>query len=267
MTDTHTHIYLTGDFPDGESRKALDRALESGVRRMILPGVAPESNADMLALHDYRPDVTAICAGLHPTELGDDWCSRWNMTLTQLAGREIVAIGETGIDLHWDASGEARQREAFRTQGEFALEHSLPLIIHSRDALDVTLDVLLSLPAQPQAVFHSFTGSPEDARRILEAGDYYFGINGVVTFKNAAPLREALAVIPPERLLLETDAPWLAPVPMRGRRNETSYLRHTAAAAAAAVGIDMADFERITDDNAARLFSSSCTIKKGREDF
>lgn len=257
MTDTHTHIYLTGDFPGNEAYEALDRALASGVSKMIFPNVAVNSVEPMLSLHDYAPGSTAICAGLHPTELSEDWESDWNEVLRLLKGRQIAAVGETGIDLYRDTSNEAAQRKAFDLQARYALLHDLPLIIHCRAAVEQTLEVLQNLPEMPRAVFHSFTGTPEDARAIMNVSDFYFGINGVATFKNAGALREAIKIIPKERLLLETDAPWLSPVPLRGRRNESAHIVHTARAVASTLGIDNETLERITDDNSRRLFDRS----------
>lgn len=254
MTDTHTHIYLTGDFPGNEAHEALDRALAAGVSRMIFPNVALDSVEPMLSLHDYSPQTTAVCAGLHPTELTENWEADWAEILRRLEGRDIIAVGETGIDLYRDSSNEDKQRKAFGLQANYALEKGLPLIIHCRAALRPTLEVLQSLPEMPAAVFHSFTGTPEDVKAILDVSDFYFGINGVVTFKNAQEVRDALKIIPRERILLETDAPWLSPVPLRGRRNESAYMVHTARAVAAILGMKAEEIERITDDNASRLF-------------
>lgn len=157
-----------------------------------------------------------------------------------------------GIDLYWDASRRTQQMKAFDAQLSLAEERGLPVIIHCRNALDETLEVLQSHPAV-SAVMHSFGGTAGDAERILQTGSYYFGINGILTFKKST-LPDAVKAIPTERLLLETDAPYLAPVPMRGRRNESAYLTHTASCLAEILGIDMQEVADLTSNNARRLF-------------
>ncbi|MDE6164669.1 MAG: TatD family hydrolase, partial [Muribaculaceae bacterium] len=160
-------------------------------------------------------------------------------------------------DLHWDATTLDLQMQAFDMQARKALELGLPLIIHSRDGLDATLEVLRGLPKIPQAVLHSFGGSAKDAERVLmEFGDMYFGINGIVTFKKATT-KEVLPVVPPGQLLLETDSPYLAPVPERGKLNESAYMVHTARFVANEMGMSVDDLGEITTQNACRLFGIS----------
>ena len=151
---------------------------------------------------------------------------------------DFVAIGEIGIDLYWDKTYRKQQREVFARQVEWATARDLPVIIHCRDGLDDVLDVLSSAGRVPRGVFHSFGGNAEDVGRIRHIGDFYFGINGIVTFKNSR-LREVLLVIGADRLLLETDAPYLAPVPHRGKRNESAFIVHTAAYVADTLGVSL----------------------------
>ena len=259
MTDTHTHLYSI-EAP-GEGEAATRRAVEAGVKRLVFPGIDPESTPALLELASRWPDHVRIALGLHPTELGDDWRGRLADMERMYAesGLSVAAIGEVGIDLHWEQESLPRQTEAFAHQLDMALERGLPVIIHSRDALEETLQPIKDCAERnggrlPRLIFHSFTGSPEDVRRIRETCDPWFGINGVVTYKNAPALREALPEIGLDRILLETDSPYLAPVPYRGRRNESSYLPHILRTVAAALGLPEDEVEKATDRNAALLF-------------
>ncbi|MDE6267444.1 MAG: TatD family hydrolase [Muribaculaceae bacterium] len=254
FTDTHTHLYLSEFEPDVTA--AVDRAVDAGVRFMLFPNVDLTTVEPMKNLHSLRTDVTAMAMGLHPTEVKADYPG----TLEQIRNElfrdpsEYVAVGEIGVDLYWDKTFRKEQMEAFRQQCEWGVTLDKPVIIHCREGLDEVLEVLASLPVPPRGVFHSFGGTPEDVDRIRKAGDFYFGINGIVTFKNSS-LRKTLPHIHPSRLLLETDSPYLAPVPMRGRRNESAYLVHTAAHVADALGMTMSDLANLTSNNAKTLFN------------
>lgn len=252
MIDTHTHIYME-EFSDGGAG-ALQRALSAGVTHMILPNVDASTLAPMRRLHERYPADTSIALGLHPTEVGEDWHEIVAGMERELAGGGFVAVGEVGVDLYWDKSRKEEQLEAFSCQVLMAERLRLPVIIHCREALDETLSVIGNLNPSTSLVFHSFTGSVDDVRKIRRVCDPMFGINGVVTFKNAAPLREALPEIGLDRILLETDSPYLAPVPYRGKRNESSYLPSICARVAATLGVagEMVDTE--TTSNAVRVF-------------
>lgn len=259
MIDTHTHLYMPEfDDVDGSAASmagqcaAVDRALATGVEMMILPNVYVATIEPLKTLHCLRPDVTAMAMGLHPTELDSDWRNTLMPIEAELRAGGYCAIGEVGIDLYWDKTYERQQMEAFDAQLGIASELRLPVIIHCREGLDHTLEVLSS-HRDVQAVFHSFGGSPADVERILSAGDFFFGINGIVTFKNAN-LKHVLPAIPVDRILTETDAPYLAPVPYRGRRNESAYMTNTLAAIADAVDMSVADVDHITSQNARRFF-------------
>lgn len=253
LTDTHTHVFLP-EF-DSDRDEVMRRASLAGVGMMVLPAIDADSIESMDSLHGRYPDCTALAMGLHPTELKDDWKSRLDDVVCLLRRRrsDFVAVGEIGMDLYWDTSGRMEQREVFRRQCELAVELGLPVIIHCREALDDTLDVLRGLDELPRGVFHSFTGDAADIDRVRSVGDFYFGVNGVVTFKNCT-LRDHLAVIGLDRILLETDAPYLAPVPNRGKRNEPANVRFTAEHVAASLGVDAAILAAETTENARRLF-------------
>ena len=250
FVDTHTHPYLP-DFDDPES--IIRNAVDAGVGHMILPAVDMSSITPMLKLYDRFKTHTSLAFGLHPTEVGDDYINVIEH-MKKCAGQyNAVAVGEIGIDLYWDKSRLNAQRDAFKRQVEWALECDLPVIIHCRDGLRDTLDVLQHCSAVPRGVMHSFGGTPEDVELIRQTGDFYFGINGIVTFKNSH-LRDTLQTIGLDRILLETDAPYLAPVPMRGRRCEPAYLVHTAGHIACHMGIPMQKLAEITTSNAKNLF-------------
>lgn len=253
MTDTHTHLYME-DFA-GDEVGAVERAINAGVTRMVFPGVSPESHEAMMALHKKFPKNTRVAIGLHPTELGDDYEITLVSMERELERGGFSAIGEIGIDLHWDASNVEVQKGAFSRQLELAKRYKLPVIIHCRDGVDETLEVIRDAgPDVPVLIFHSFTGDISDVRKIREVCDPFFGINGVVTFKNADTLREALPEIGIGRILLETDSPYLAPVPLRGKRNESSYIPIIRDKVAEILGIPPEEVEKITDSNADGIF-------------
>lgn len=255
MIDTHTHLYLTEDFPDGGS-EAVRRALDAGLSHMVLPNVGPSSMEDLLRLHSRHPGVTSVAVGLHPEEIDNDWRPKLEDVFARFEDEGPVAVGEVGIDLYHDPTFRFRQMDAFGEQLDRAYSMGLPVIIHCREALDDTLDVIRMMgERRPEyLVFHSFTGSPEDARRILSMPGSYLGINGVVTFKNAPELREAVAEAGAARLLLETDSPYLAPVPRRGRTNESAYIPFIRDRIGEVCGLPPLEVEALTDANARQLF-------------
>lgn len=253
MTDTHTHLYM--DSYAGEQSLAVERAIEAGVGRMVFPGVSPESNDALIALHRLFPENTRIGLGLHPTELGENWQETLNALEPLLESGEFSAIGETGIDLHWDASNIEAQMQAFDCQLEWAQRKNLPVIIHCRNGLHQTLEVIKGRQESlPDLIFHSFTSGREDVEEIRKVCNPWFGINGVVTFKNASNLREALPGIGIDRILLETDSPYLAPTPYRGKRNESAYIPLIRDKVAECLNMSREEVERVSDSSAADIF-------------
>lgn len=256
MTDTHTHLY-SSDYEDG-GVEAVKNAIDAGVGMMIFPGIDGSSLDEMRTLHKSFPENTRIAIGLHPTELGDDWEAVLDDMERQLRENpsEFCAIGETGIDLYWDKSTVEAQKRSFFRQYEWAAEYDLPLIIHCREGLEEALEVISSFDSEkrPQLIFHSFTYGPEEVRRIREVCDPWFGINGVVTFKNASNVRDAVAEIGIDRIVLETDSPYLAPVPHRGRRNESAYIGAVCNQVAQTLGLTFEEVERHTDAHAKKIF-------------
>lgn len=253
MTDTHTHLYM--EAYSGEESAAVERALQAGVSHLLLPGVDLTSIEPIRRLHSLYPEQTSMGIGLHPTEVDENWREAVAGMVAVLDREgDYSAIGEVGMDLYHDRSNEQAQREAFAAQLHIAAGRGLPVLIHCREALHETLDVLRAVKEDrgglPLMVFHSFTGTIDDVRAIREVCDPYFGINGVVTFKNAPKLREALPEIGAERIVLETDAPYLAPVPHRGTRNESSYIPLILNCIASTLDMPASELERITDNNA-----------------
>lgn len=252
MTDTHTHLYLR-QFENG-GVEAVERALKAGVTHMILPNVDYETIEPMKNLHSLFPENTSMAIGLHPTDIMTEWEDFLIKVEEEAKTGEYRAIGEVGIDLYWDKSNLELQKEVFSRQLKIAEKYGLPVIIHSRDAFDETLEVIGKVKPTVPLIFHSFTGGIREVRKIREICDPYFGINGVSTYKNAPELRESLPEIGIERIVLETDSPYLSPVPHRGKRNESSYIPLILGQVAQSLGIPERDAERATDQNARKIF-------------
>lgn len=255
LVDTHTHLYLE-EFPDSEGAAAVRRALDAGIGKMIFPNVDRSTVEPMRALHARFTECTRMAIGLHPTEVNDsDIDSQLDFVTEALnSGDKFVAIGEIGIDLYWDKTFRERQMQVLELQLLLAVDNRLPAIIHCREALDETLEVIAGLRDKPPLVFHSFGGDKKDVEKIRALCDPMFGINGIVTFKNSR-LRETLPAIGIERIMLETDAPYLAPVPHRGKINRPSYLPHIAAHIAASMGLPLDDVAQSTTANARKFFN------------
>ena len=252
MIDSHSHIYC--DAFDEDRDAVIARSRQAGVRHIILPNENVESVARLAVLHERYPDYVSMTLGLHPEDVHDDYLAALGAMRPMLDRYPIVAIGEIGIDLYWDKTWRDQQRHALDIQLHWCHERDLPFIIHCREALDDILDVIdhLDCPV-PRGVFHSFTGTPDEVERIRERGDFYFGVNGIVTFKKSA-VPQLLPVIGLDRLLLETDSPYLAPVPNRGKRNESANIPYINDFVAQAMGVSPQEVSAATDRNAATLF-------------
>jgi len=250
-TDSHTHLYLDAFDPDRE--QMLRRALDAKVTRMLLPNIDSSSMDAMFGLADRFPEHCYPMMGLHPTSVKDNYREELARVEKGLQREGIIAIGETGIDLYWDKTYHKEQEAAFATQIAWAMELDLPLVIHARDSFQEIFQVLdKSGGPELRGVFHSFTGGMEELERALSY-NFMIGINGIVTFKNS-DLVDVVRAIPKNRLLLETDAPFLAPVPYRGKRNESSYLPETAAKVAEIHNLPREEIAWITSKNAEHLF-------------
>lgn len=254
FVDTHTHLYLDDFLPSRET--VVKNAFAAGVEKLVFPNVDLATVGPMNDLQSRFPDKIFMAMGLHPTEIGETWEADLAEIESELAAspEKYVAIGEIGIDLYWDRTYREQQLKAFSRQVDWAISRDLPVIIHCRDGLDEILAVLAEKAGKVRGVFHSFGGSADDVRRIRETGDFYFGINGIVTFKNSK-LGDTLPEIGLDRILLETDSPYLAPVPFRGKRNESAYIVNIAERVAACLNVSCKEIEETTTANAVRLFS------------
>ncbi|MCH5225445.1 MAG: TatD family hydrolase [Muribaculaceae bacterium] len=255
MIDTHTHLY----YPDyGEAiNDILARAQELGVSHFVLPNVNEESVAQVRDFHSRFPHVTSMAMGIHPTDVKDNWEEFIPIMEKELSSGDYVAVGEVGIDLYWDKSTLPLQLEAFQRQLTIAMKYQLPVIIHCREAIEETMEVIEKIRPNVPLIFHSFTGNSEDIRRIRKGCDPFFGINGVVTYKNAPALRDAIKEIGLNKILLETDAPYLTPVPHRGKRNDSSFLPFIRDKIAEVLELDPSIIDKITDENAKAIFNIS----------
>lgn len=252
LIDTHTHLYLA-EFEDGGD-SAVARAIDSGVGHLVMPNVDLSTIAPMRALAAHHPEKISMAMGLHPTEVSENWRDDLQVISDEFAAHpnDYVAVGEVGIDLYWDKTFASEQMQVFDTQLSWAEQRNLPVIIHCREGLDEVLEVMASHPSV-KTVFHSFGGTADDVERIRRHGDHYFGINGIVTFKNSK-LRDVLPAIGIDRILLETDSPYLAPVPHRGKRNESAFLTATAAHVATSLGVTNDALAAATTQNARSFF-------------
>ena len=254
FVDTHTHLF-TAEF-DADRPAAVQRAIDAGVATLCLPAINEESLAPLLAMCDAFPDVCHPMIGLHPTELGEDYNAVLDRMYDLLkSDRRFVAIGEVGLDFYWDDTRKREQEEAFRRQIEWAAESGLPLAIHSRSAFNELYSIMDDYRGRGlRGVFHCFSGSDDEACKLLSFDGFYLGIGGVVTYKKST-LPDVLKRVPLERVLLETDSPYLAPVPMRGKRNESSFVPYVADFLAGIYGCTVEEVATVTTANARALFT------------
>ncbi|ADQ79699.1 hydrolase, TatD family [Paludibacter propionicigenes WB4] len=222
MIDTHSHIY-SEDF-DADRAETVQRAKEVGISHIILPNCDSSTLAPMLALEAEYPDFCHAAIGLHPTSVKEDYENELDLVKSELERRDWIAVGEIGIDLYWDKTFLREQIKAFQLQLDWALYYKLPVIIHVRDSFRETMEALAPYKDKGlTGVFHSFTGTVEEALQIIDFGGFKLGINGIVTFKNSG-LAAVVEQISLEHILLETDSPYLTPTPHRGKRNESAYV-------------------------------------------
>jgi TatD DNase family protein len=251
--DTHCHLYLD-EFTD-DRLAAINRAVDDGVSKILLPNIDRTSWQPMLELSSQYPDICFPMAGLHPTSVLPETIAQELAVLTlQLETNTFVAIGEIGIDLYWDKTHQDLQEEIFRFQIQLAKKHKLPIVIHVRKSFDEVWRILKPESGPDmKGVFHCFPGDENQARLVTEAG-FMLGVGGVVSFKNSG-LQHVIAAVGVEHIILETDAPFLAPVPYRGKRNEPAYIPVIAAKVAEVCGISIEEVAEITTANALRLFN------------
>ena len=253
FVDTHTHLF-TAEF-DADRAGVVRRAMDAGVSTLCLPAINEESLNPLLAMCETFPGVCYPMIGLHPTELGDDYSLVLDRMYDLLkADDRFIAIGEVGLDYYWDDTKKKEQKDAFCRQVEWALEMDLPLAIHSRSAFNELYEIMQNYRGRGlRGVFHCFSGSDDEAHKLLSFDGFYLGIGGVVTYKKSI-LPDVLKSVPLERVVLETDSPYLAPVPKRGKRNESAYVPHIAEFLSVVYGCSVEQIAVVTTANAHNLF-------------
>lgn len=250
--DTHAHLFDETFRDDRE--EVVARALGRGVSRMVLPNIDPDSLAPLFETYRQHPEAFRCAVGLHPTSVDSAWRGALEAIAPSLDAEGVVAVGEVGLDYYWDTTFAAAQRDALVAQMEWALERNWPLLLHARDAIDDVLTLLETPRARAiRAVLHAFNGTAQQYRRAIARPNTWIGIGGIATYKKGfSP--ELIAALDFGRAVMETDAPYLAPVPHRGKRNEPAYLVDTAAHLSAATGCPTDQIARLTTQAAADLF-------------
>ena len=253
IIDTHSHIY-SEEF-DNDIDDVIKRAKQAGVEKILLPNIDASS---IDRLHSISDRYTGYCIpmmGLHPTSVGENWKEELDIMRKELSKRTYIAIGEIGIDLYWDKTFEEQQRLVFEEQLRWSIEYDLPVAIHSRDAIAECISCIKNVGEQHlRGVFHSFGGTVEELDGILSLRNFMLGINGVVTFKNST-LPTVLKETDLSTIIIETDSPYLAPVPYRGKRNESSYTLNVVTKLAEIYGLPAEEVGQITTENAEKLFA------------
>lgn len=251
--DTHTHLFVS-EF-DEDRTAVVQRAVEAGVVKMCLPSITEESLPGIMKMCEDFPGVCYPMIGLHPTELGNDYKATLDRLYSHLkSDSRYIAVGEVGLDFYWDDTYKKEQLDAFDAQIGWALETGLPLAIHSRSAFNELYDIMEAYRGKGlTGVFHCFSGNEDEARKLLSFDGFCLGIGGVLTYKKST-LPQAIKDVPLDRILLETDSPYLPPVPFRGKRNESSYIPYIAEFLAGMHGCGVEAVAEVTTAAACRLF-------------
>lgn len=251
LIDTHTHLF-TKHF-DNDLDEIMDRAANASVKQMLLPNIDMETTERMKSVESRFPERVKMMMGVHPCSVKENYQEELAHVEEELNSGNYVAVGEIGIDLYWDKDTLGIQQIAFEQQMEWAKEHDLPVAVHCRDAYPEVIESIAKVQdGSLQGVLHCFTGAKEYADQLLDLG-FHLGIGGVITFKNSG-VAEVAAQLPLNKLVLETDSPYLAPVPNRGKRNESSYVKFVAEKLAEVHGISVKELAEVTTENAVRLF-------------
>ena len=253
FTDTHCHLYL--DEFNADIDEVIERAIIAGITKFYLPAIDNKVINIMLAMEEKYPCVCFAMVGLHPCSVRENYPDELKIAEEWLEKRQFVAIGEIGLDFYWDKTFTLQQYAAFNTQMQWALNRNMPIVIHTRNAMAETIEAVKPFADKGlRGIFHCFSGTGAQAAAITDMG-FYLGIGGVLTYKNAG-LAEAIQQIGLDKLVLETDAPYLAPVPYRGKRNESSYLKIIAEKLAAVKNVSLEEVAAITTANAEKIFGS-----------
>ena len=251
LIDTHCHLYVS-DF-SADIDEVLRRAIDKGVCRFYLPAIDRESESALSNLEKRYPDICFAMQGLHPCSVKANYLIEISLVEEWLSKRKFAAVGEIGLDFYLDKTFIEQQFEALRIQIGLSLQYNLPIVIHTRNAMQETIDVVKEfVPKGVRGIFHCFGGSYQNAKEIIDAG-FYLGIGGVLTYKKSG-LAEVLEKIDLQHIVLETDSPYLTPVPFRGKRNESSYLKFVAAKLAQIKNVPVEEVAAITTANAEKIF-------------
>ena len=251
ITDTHTHLY--SEQFDDDRNEIVQKAIENGVSRFFVPAIDSTYYNAMFELEQQFPDNVFLMAGLHPTHVKENFKEELDTVQNMLKNKKFYAVGEIGIDLYWDKSFLQQQQDAFKLQIEWAKELNLPIVIHCRDAFDEIFEILEEVKGDDlYGIFHCFTGNLEQAKKAISY-NMKLGIGGVVTFKNGK-IDQFLSEIPLKHIVLETDAPYLAPTPYRGKRNESSYILNVVEKLVDIYGITINEIAEITTNNSKDIF-------------
>ena len=251
LIDTHAHIYLK-DFDD-DIESTIERSLSEGVEMIFMPNIDSKTHKSMIDLENRFPEQCKSMIGLHPCSVKESFEEELEWVENELKKGDYIAVGEIGTDLYWDDTYWEQQKIAFIRQLTLASDYELPVAIHCRETIDETIEIIKGFKGDLTGVFHCFTGTAEQARRITGMG-FYLGIGGVSTFKNSG-MKEILHELDIDKVVLETDSPYLAPVPFRGKRNEPGYLMNIALQFASARELTIGEVAEITTRNALKLFS------------
>lgn len=254
MLDTHSHLYL-GEF-DKDIENVVLRAKTAAVNSIFLPAIDSETHVAMLRLEESYPGTCYAMMGLHPCSVKENWQAEMEIVRAYFSKRKFAAVGECGLDFYWDKTFVKEQYEALEAQIQISLAYNIPLVLHTRNSMQEVIELLKKYKSKPiHGVFHCFSGSLEQAKEIIKLG-FYMGIGGVVTYKNSG-LNEVLKNVPLSSIVLETDAPYLTPVPYRGKRNESSYIPIIAAKIAEIKNVSIEMVAEQTTKNGKSLFQTA----------
>jgi TatD DNase family protein len=249
--DTHAHIYAEELISDLDA--VVKQAVTNGIEKILMPAIDSQSHEAMLSVEARYPGNCMMMMGLHPCYVKENYIEELAKVETWLAQRKFIAIGEIGLDFYWDTNFKEQQYQVFNQQMQWALDNDLPIVIHTRNAMQETIEMVKPFAKKGlRGVFHCFSGSKESAEQIINMG-FYLGLGGVLTYKNAG-VAEAVVDIPMEWLVLETDAPYLSPVPYRGKRNEPAYMLEVAKKLAEIKNVHLHEVAAMTTQNAEKLF-------------
>ena len=251
--DTHAHLY-SEEFKD-DRNDVVENAIQNGVTKMLLPNISSQYTTSMLELCQKYPENCFAMMGLHPCDVKKETIEKELLHVEEMLEKEkFIAVGEIGLDLYWDKTTLEIQKMAFEFQIELAKKHKLPIVIHVRDSFLEAIEIVEKLNDENlSGVFHCFTGNVDDSKRITDLGNFYLGIGGVLTFKNSG-VDKTIEKIDMKHLILETDSPYLAPTPYRGKRNESKYIVNIAEKLSEIKGIEIEEVAKITTENALNLF-------------